>query len=432
MADGVVLGNRLLVIDHEPAVGRLVKDAAERLGFEVVITQDPSISLKTVRGWLPTVVMLALKTPGIDGIQLMHGLADDRCAAHVILMSDVDDKVMESAMRSGRDRGLKMGSVLHKPLRIKILLQLLAQVLAAQTTLLIDDLPDAIAADQLFLEYQLKLDCRRARMTGVEALVRWHHPTLGIIQPAQFVPLAEESGLVAGLTDWVVVAAAKQRAVWHADNTPLDVAVNISPKNLEDPDFPDRMYQNCQKVGVDCASMTLELTETGALHDEVESMDALTRLRLKGFRLSIDDFGTGYSSLGQLQKMPFSEVKIDQSFVIQMTEDQGCKIIVQNIIDLAQKLRLKSVAEGVEDEATLRNLIAWGCDVVQGYYLSRPVGADLIPRYISEYRLSKVVREVAKRPPSPFANPQSWHRRRTSALKGRRSKPSFASAIERT
>jgi len=169
MSDSVVLGNRLLVIDHEPAVGRLVKDAAERLGFEVVLTQDPSTVLKTARGWFPTVVMLGLNTPSIDGIQLIRGLADDKCAAHVILMSDVDHKVMESAIRSGRDRGLKMGSVLHKPLRIKILSDLLAQVQTARTTLLVDDLPDAIAADQLFLEYQLKLDCRLARMTGVEA-----------------------------------------------------------------------------------------------------------------------------------------------------------------------------------------------------------------------------------------------------------------------
>lgn len=228
------------------------------------------------------------------------------------------------------------------------------------------------------------------------------------------------------------MAAAKQLGAWHADNTPLDVALNISTKNLEDPDFPDRLYQNCQNVGVDCASMTLELTETGALRDGGESMDALTRLRLKGFRLSIDDFGTGCSSLMQLQKMPFSEVKIDQSFVMQMTENQGCKVIVQNVIDLAQKLGLKSVAEGVQDEATLRSLMAWGCDAVQGYYLSRPVVAELIPAFISEYRLRKVVREVAKRPPSPFANPQAWHRRRTSALRRRRSKPSFPSAIERT
>src|SRR5271163_3594328 len=157
MLDDVVLGNRLLVIDHEPAVGQLVKDAAERLGFDVVLTQDPSTVLKTVRGWFPTVVMLALKTPGIDGVQLIRGMAEDKCAAHVILMSDMDDKVMESAMRSGRRRGLNMGGILHKPLRMKVLLEALARVLTAQTTLLMDDLPDAIDADQLFLEYQLKL-----------------------------------------------------------------------------------------------------------------------------------------------------------------------------------------------------------------------------------------------------------------------------------
>jgi EAL domain-containing protein (putative c-di-GMP-specific phosphodiesterase class I) len=204
-------------------------------------------------------------------------------------------------------------------------------------------------------------------------------------------------------------------AAWHADNPGLEVAVNISAKNLEDLDFPDRLHQRCQDVGVDSALLTLELTETGAMREAMRLMDVLTRLRLKGFKLSIDDFGTGYSSLVQLQQMPFSEVKIDRSFVAPMMNNEGCKVIVEIVIDLARKLKLKSVAEGVEDEAALRSLMALGCDAAQGYHLSRPVAADLIPSFISEYQMMRHVSGAAKPPsPSPFSNARAWRRRRTA------------------
>jgi EAL domain-containing protein (putative c-di-GMP-specific phosphodiesterase class I) len=248
-------------------------------------------------------------------------------------------------------------------------------------------------------------------MTGVEALVRWRHPTLGIIPPDQFIPLYEQTNLIHRLTDWVVVAAVKQMAAWRADNPGLEVAVNISAKNLEDLQFPDRVHQHCQDGGIDPGLLTLELTESGAVRKTVQMMDVLTRLRLKGFKLSIDDYGTGYSSLIQLQQMPFSEVKIDRSFVMQMNDNEGCKTIVESLIDLARKLGLRSVAEGVEDEATLRSLIALGCDAAQGYHLSRPVAADRITTCISDYKLMRKPSKVPRLPTnSPFTNFQAWRR----------------------
>jgi CheY-like chemotaxis protein len=199
-----LLSNRLLVIDYDPAVGRLVKTAAEGLGFEVVLTEDPSTILKTARSWRPTVLMLDLRIPGTDGIELLRGLAEDKCGAHVILMSGMDDKVLETAVRLGRDRGLKMSDVVQKPLQLNTIRELLVRFQPTQMAL-VADLAEAIAADQLFLEYQLIIDCRLARMTGVEALLRWRHPTLGIIPPDQFIPLAEETNLIHRLTDWVAV-----------------------------------------------------------------------------------------------------------------------------------------------------------------------------------------------------------------------------------
>src|SRR6202041_3009883 len=207
-----------------------------------------------------------------------------------------------------------------------------------------DDLAHAIATHQLFLEYQLKLDCRLGRVTGVEALVRWSHPTLGILHPDQFIPLAEETDLIHRVTDWVVVTAAQQMADWHMENPALEIAVNIAAKNVEDLGLPDRLEKHCRLAGVDCSSVTLELTETGAMREALQMMDVLTRLRLKGFKLSIDDFGTGYSSLVQLQRLPFSEIKIDKSFVTSMNWNEGCRTIVKAVTDLAHNLGLKSVA----------------------------------------------------------------------------------------
>jgi EAL domain-containing protein (putative c-di-GMP-specific phosphodiesterase class I) len=384
-----LFGDRLLVVDDEPSIGRLVKRVAESLGFEVVATEDPAVFAKTARQWHPAVIIMDLNIPGTDGIQLLRGLAADKCAAHVVLTSGEDGKVLESAQQLGRERGLNMGKLLQKPVRIETLRELLREFKPAPRALLAADLADGIETGQLFLEYQPKLDCRLRRITAVEALVRWSHPSHSIVRPDQFVALAEESDLIHRLTDWVVGTAATQAAAWQAENLGLQVAVNISAKDIEDIELPERLHQICQNASVEPASMMLELTETGAMREAVQMMDVLTRLRLKGFRLSIDDFGVGYSSLVQLQKMPFSEVKVDSSFVMKMMSNDGCKIIVEIIIDLARKLGLKSVAEGVEEEAALKSLIDMGCDMAQGYYLSRPIGADRIAEFVHGYGVAE-------------------------------------------
>jgi EAL domain-containing protein (putative c-di-GMP-specific phosphodiesterase class I) len=166
----------------------------------------------------------------------------------------------------------------------------------------------------------------------------------------------------------------------------LEVAVNISARDIEDLDLPERLEEHCRGGGIDPECMTLELTETGAMREAVQMMDVLTRLRLKGFKLAIDDFGTGYSSLAQLQKMPFSEIKIDRSFVMQMQTNEGCRVIVEIVIDLARKLGLVSVAEGVEEEAALHSLKEMGCDAVQGFHICRPLCAARVADFAREYR----------------------------------------------
>ena len=371
-------GNRLLVIDDDRAFATVIQKTAEQSGFEVRATDDPGNFITAARSWQPTLVVLDLRIPGTDGIQLLRVLAADKFQGNLILSSGVDQRVLESAVRLGHERGLKMGGVLQKPMRIETLQEVLADFCRSPKALLAADLAEAIAEGQLFLEYQPKFDCRMGRFTGVEALVRWRHPQHGIIRPDEFIPLAEASELIHRLTNWVVAAAARQAAAWRSENVALNVAVNISARDVEDLELPERMEQHCRDAGIDPAAVIVELTETGAMREAVQMMDVLTRLRLKGFRLSIDDFGTGYSSLVQLQRMPFSEIKIDKSFVMQMTRDDSCRIITKIVIDLARELGLASVAEGVEDEAALMALVDMGCHTAQGYFLSRPVDARRI------------------------------------------------------
>jgi len=383
--------NRLLVVDDDPAFADLMRRIGEQLGFEIMLAEDGEGVATSVRSWRPSVIMLDLKMPRTDGIQLLRALAADKCAAHVVVTSGHDGKVLDAAVQLGRERGLKMSGVMQKPMRIEGIRDLLSGFKPVPRNLLSAELANAIASDELFLEYQPKLDYAAGRITGVEALVRWRHPTFGVVRPDQFIALAEESRLIHRLTDWVVAAATRQSAAWSAGNLALEMAVNISAKDIEDLDLPERLDQHCRDAGVDPASITLELTETGAMREAVQMMDVLTRLRLKGFKLSIDDFGTGYSSLVQLQRLPFSELKVDRSFVMQMLGNQGCRVICEIVIDLAGKLGLKSVAEGVEEGAALASLNNMGCNTAQGFYLSRPIAPDLIPDFVRGYDPGRAV-----------------------------------------
>ncbi len=286
--------------------------------------------------------------PGCDGVELLRHLASARCPAQVFVSSGLDDSTVDAVIRLGTERGLKMGGKLSKPVRLADLQRVLAAQATADGAPLSSDLARAIKGNELFLEYQPKLDCKLNRITAVEALLRWRHPQRGAVPPNQFIRLAEENDLIDPLTDWVVSHAAQQMALWHRQSLPIEVAVNISAQEYARRRAPPtRLAQLCRNHAANPASMILELTETSTIHDMIEMMDVLTRLRIKGFKLSIDDFGTGCSSLVQLQRMPFCEMKIDRSFVTQMTLSRDCAVIVEIIIDLARKLGRRSVAEGV-------------------------------------------------------------------------------------
>jgi diguanylate cyclase (GGDEF)-like protein len=243
---------------------------------------------------------------------------------------------------------------------------------------LLAELRRALACDELVLHYQPKVAIGDRRVIGVEALVRWQHPERGLLGPGEFVPLAERTGTVSELTSWVIDAALAQCARWRAAGLDLPVAVNLAAANIVDPALPDMVAVALERHGVTGDRLECEISEDTVMTDPARAMDVLGRLRAMGLRLSLDDFGTGHSSLAYLKRLPLDEVKIDRSFVIGMAGDENDAVIVRSTIDLARNLGLDVVAEGVEDEATLRGLGELRCDVAQGFHLSRPLpAADL-------------------------------------------------------
>ena len=234
--------------------------------------------------------------------------------------------------------------------------------------------------EQMLLHYQPKIDLQTGLVTGVEALVRWAHPTLGVLGPDRFIPLAESTGLIEGLTPLVLEAGLAACRSWTVDGYPISVAVNLSARNISDPQLPERVAQAIARIGLPADRVILEITESSVMGDPEQTLPVLHQLRDLGVCLSLDDFGTGYSSLSYLQRLPVGEVKIDRSFVQGLSGENraSTRALIKTIIGLGADLNLRIVAEGVEDLATLDELRGMGCQVAQGYYISRPLaGPDL-------------------------------------------------------
>jgi EAL domain-containing protein (putative c-di-GMP-specific phosphodiesterase class I) len=237
----------------------------------------------------------------------------------------------------------------------------------------------AIETDQIAVYYQPKVSLKAETdwsVVGAEALVRWRHPTAGIIAPEGFISLAEQTGLIASLTERVFALAIVQAGKWRAAGFDLNIAVNLSPVLLNHFDQPDRMQRQASEAGIQTSDVTIEITESGAMADAVTTMEILTRFRIKGFNLSLDDFGTGYSSLVALHRMPFNEVKIDKTFILDSEDDPEAVKIIRSIAQLSQSIGVNLCGEGVETDRALALLRSVGCDTAQGHLISRPVPPD--------------------------------------------------------
>jgi EAL domain-containing protein (putative c-di-GMP-specific phosphodiesterase class I) len=388
---------RFLILDDDASVGQTIQWIAESLGFEAEFVTRPEEFFQRLDRMCPDIITIDLVMPGLDGVEIMRLLAERKCAAKIIISSGMGTRVLDAAQRSASQHGLNIAGVISKPISKKALLSLVgegndrnqppsAEEQSAQGDLFEitrESLQSALDRHEFVMAYQPKIECKSGAMAGFEALVRWNHPDRGIIMPDDFIPLTEETGLIDALT----VQVFDQSLEWFSQSFPdsdLKLSLNISAKSLVDIQLADNLSALCQRFQIGTERIILELTESSAMTDSMLSLDLLTRLRVKGFQLSIDDFGTGYSSMLQLVRLPFSEIKVDRSFVMQAHQFKESRTVIKSIIDLGRSLGLIVAAEGVEDLKTLDYLNRLGCDLAQGYFIARPMPGEAARSWVEQ------------------------------------------------
>lgn len=338
-----------------------------------------------------------LRMPEMDGIVLLKKLSEIEFKGAVVVYSALEKDVIDSVVLMGKTYGLNMAAAISKPAsttQIKLLLDNLHTLpmprLQSTAPLLPDISPEELrrALDSGIIEpwYQPKVSFKTGEWSGTEALARWLHPKWGFISPVVFIPLAEKYGLIEQLTEVILDKAMKKASAWEQGGLSVNLSVNLSTHTLLNANLPDILLKHCQHQGVSPKALTLEITEGAFIENLGLSLEILSRMRMHGFGISIDDFGTGYSSIQQLTMLPFTELKLDRSFISRCTRHAASMAVVEYSLKLAQQLGLKSVAEGVEDEQTWITLALLGCDMCQGYFSAPPMAGKDLERWHQEWR----------------------------------------------
>lgn len=378
---------RVLVVDDEEDICETISEIAASRGFEVDSISDPVKVADKLVLFKPDIIMLDLMMPGTDGVELLRLLVDKVKSAKICLMSGSDARVLNSARRLGSAHGLDVIATFEKPIDIAALRATLDQFSAGNNKSVVGmDIAQALALGQLILYYQPVIEIATRRVKGAEALIRWAHPTRGILPPAEFLDEIVKEGLMQPMTEHVMNTAVHQIAKWRSIGEDMTVSVNVTASSLLELSLPDHIGELCAQHQVPPEKLVLEVTETEAMRDVTRTMDVLLRMRIRNIGVSIDDFGTGHSSLRELQRMPFSEMKIDKSFVLDMANNRDCTVIVNSIIDLGHNLGLKVVAEGVEDVRIWRMLAERNCDYAQGFYMAKPMPPEEFNRWLTNWR----------------------------------------------
>ena len=377
------MSSRVLVFDDDAAIGRLVVRVSRMAGMEATAVTNAAAFAEHLTSYPPQIVLLDLQLGDTDGVEQLRLLAERQYSGLLVLMSGFDPRVLSTARALGQSLGLKVEAVLEKPLRVAELEQVLDRLQTAGQSPSTERLLSAIVSDELSLDFQPVISRKPKTLKKLEALVRWDHPTAGRLLPASFLPMAEsDTTVIDALTDWIVNAAVDAYQVLAELGVSVPIAVNMSTLNLHDLTVPDRLEQRLRAGNMPAKHLCLEITESAAFKDAAMTMDILSRMRLKGMQLSIDDFGTGYSSLKMLRQMPFSEIKIDQSFVGDATTSRDLRAIVKSILDMAANMEMGCVAEGVETEETAELLERLGSCDMQGYLIAAPMPVEAIPAWL--------------------------------------------------
>jgi EAL domain-containing protein (putative c-di-GMP-specific phosphodiesterase class I) len=332
--------------------------------------------------------------PGMDGIEFIGHVAQRRLARAVALVSALDPALLNTVQTMARAYGLFVLGSVEKPLTGDKLQAVLAKYGERQSEageveaieVSGEDMRAALAAGELVPWFQPQVEFGNGKAIGIEALARWRRADGRVVLPRHFIPVIERQGLAEALTEAMLVQACQWKRQWDDAGLRLRLSVNVSPATLHDPAAADHYQRLVQELGVDPSDVVLEITESLVMADAARGLGVLARLRLKGFGLSIDDFGTGYSSLAQLSQVPFTELKIDQGFVTGAHAQPRKRAVVEASLDLARKLGLETVAEGVETTDDWQMLAALGCNAAQGFLISPAVPGDELVATIGRWR----------------------------------------------
>ncbi len=390
----------IFILDDDPDVALTLARLADACGLAAKVFTNASDFLHAIERDRPAYIAIDLIMPDMDGVEVLRQLPEVNCEARVILVSGLDERLLDAAALAAEEHGLRIIGKLTKPYRKEQLNALLTNRTSLGATLQSKavhqglpikhrDIVDGIRNREFFLVYQPKIDCQSSSIKGFETLVRWRHPTHGVLLPDRFLHIAEECRLMDYLTGYIFSTALAwyktHEQLWDQCGGDVRISINISARNLGNIDFADRLAAYCAKARVSTSRVILELTETSAMEDPTTSLELMTRLRMKGFLLSMDDFGTGYSSMAQLVRLPFSEIKVDKSFVIASGRSAEARMVVQSVIELGKNLGLQTTAEGVEDQKAMEFVSALNCNLVQGYYIAKPMEGKYIPAWVEAW-----------------------------------------------
>ncbi len=388
---------RILIVDDELFALKLHAQLLAQLGFTSIRScrsGPEALARLAEESDHPDLILLDLNMPGMDGIEFIRRLVDRRFAGRLVLVSGEDERVLKTVEKLAEAHHVRVLGHLSKPVQQEKLAILLRRWRPAAGTFEIpwkkqysgDHVRQGVDSNELIVYYEPQVSIKAGEFVGVEALVRWRHPQDGIVVPQQFVPVAEATGAIHKLSRFVFSSAMSQSAAWRASGLPLQVAVNVSVDALSSLDFADFAAEQASRCGVAPKNVVLEVTESRLMQDLRGPLEVLTRLHLMRFQLSIDDFGTGYSSLRQLQDIPFSELKIDRSFVHRATIDQTVRTMYHTCLGLAKQLQMGAVAEGVEDRNDWDFVRSTECETAQGYFVGRAMPAEAILSWSAKWR----------------------------------------------
>lgn len=389
---------KILIVEDDDFQRDILNSILESLGITSVFNAgNGKQALDIIHGIGPDSIDIALcdlNMPEMDGMEFLRHLGEEQQNIAVILTSALDGKLLASVGRMTRMYGIKLLGMIEKPVMLANLRELLAKFdhsvgrveQAPTRRFSLDEILQGIDADQFEPFFQPKVDLKSGRLIGAEALARWIHPESGVVGPYAFIPPLEQTGNIDDLTFRILRKSAAAVRSFHDRGHLFTVSVNLSLVSLDDTRLADRITQTVRETGIDPQYIVLEITESAAMTNVAPALENLARLCMNGFALSIDDYGTGSSNLQQLTRIAFSELKIDQSFVKDFSENKALRIVVESSIDMAHKLLVKSVAEGVETKQDWDALKTVGCDVVQGYYIAKPMDEKSFHDFVANYK----------------------------------------------